>query len=158
LNHRGTENTEKRRSLNHRGTAITERTQKKKEKVMVEERDPVTQGVIGAAIEVHRIMGPGLLESVYQKCLERELKLRGMSFISQSRLPLLYKGEALGDDLIMDFYLPSVLVVELKAVEKLIPIHDAQLLTYLRLSRTPVGLLINFNVPLLKDGIKRLVI
>jgi GxxExxY protein len=113
--------------------------------------------VIGAAIEVHRIMGPGLLESVYQRCLERELKSRGMSLISQARLPLSYKGESLGDDLIMDFYLPSVLVVELKAVEKLMPIHEAQLLTYLRLSQTRVGLLINFNVPLLKDGIKRLV-
>ena len=125
---------------------------------MSEERDQVTQEVIGAAIEVHRIMGPGLLESVYQRCLERELKLRGISFISQARLPLLYKGEPLGDDMIMDFYLPSVLVVELKAVEKLMPIHDAQLLTYLRLSQTHVGLLINFNVPLLKDGIKRLVV
>jgi GxxExxY protein len=125
---------------------------------MSEERDPVTQEVIGAAIEVHRIMGPGLLESVYQRCLERELKLRGVSVIPQARLPLFYKGEALGDDMIMDFYLPSALVVELKAVEKLMPIHDAQLLTYLRLSQTHVGLLINFNVPLLKDGIKRLVI
>ena len=125
---------------------------------MSEERDQVTQEVIGAAIEVHRIMGPGLLESVYQRCLERELKLRGVSFISQARLPLFYKGEPLGDDMIMDFYLPSVLVVELKAVEKLMPIHDAQLLSYLRLSQTHVGLLINFNVPLLKDGIKRLVV
>jgi GxxExxY protein len=124
---------------------------------MGDERDPVTQEVIGAAIEVHRIMGPGLLESVYQKCLERELKLRGLSFISQARLPLFYKGAPLGDDMIMDFYLPPVLVVELKAVEKLMPIQDAQLLTYLRLSQTHVGLLINFNVPLLKDGIKRLV-
>jgi GxxExxY protein len=125
---------------------------------MSEERDPVTQQVIGAAIEVHRIMGPGLLESVYQRCLEHELKLRGVSLIPQARLPLFYKGEPLGDDMIMDFYLPSVLVVELKAVEKLMPIHDAQLLTYLRLSQTHVGLLINFNVPLLKDGIKRLVL
>ena len=125
---------------------------------MSEQRDPVTQELIGAAIEVHRIMGPGLLESVYQRCLERELKLRGMSFMSQARLPVVYKGETLGDDLVMDFYLPSVLVVELKAVEKLIAIHEAQLLTYLRLSQTHVGLLINFNVPLLKDGIKRLVV
>jgi GxxExxY protein len=125
---------------------------------MSEERDPNTQAVIGAAIEVHRIMGPGLLESVYQRCLEREFKLRGMSLISQARLPLFYKREPLGDDLIMDFYMPSVLVVELKAVEKLMPIHDAQLLTYLRLSQTHVGLLINFNIPLLKDGMKRLVV
>ena len=122
------------------------------------ERDPVTQAVIGAAIEVHRIMGPGLLESVYQRCLEKELKLRGLSFVPQARLPLIYKGEPLGDDMVMDFYFQDVLVVELKAVEKLLPIHEAQLLSYLRLSKTHVGLLINFNVPLLKDGIKRLVV
>jgi GxxExxY protein len=114
--------------------------------------------VIGAAIEVHRIMGPGLLESVYQRCLGKELRLRGIPCVPQAKLPLIYKGEPLGDDMIMDFYLPDQLVVELKTVEKLMPIHDAQLLTYLRLSKTHVGLLINFNVPLLKDGIKRLVV
>jgi GxxExxY protein len=125
---------------------------------MNDERDPITQAVIGAAIEVHRIMGPGLLESVYQKCLEKELKLRGIAFVPQAKVPLSYKGEPLGDDLVMDIYLPDQLVVELKAVEKLTPIHDAQLLTYLRLSKTHVGLLINFNVHLLKEGIKRLVL
>jgi len=125
---------------------------------MNDERDPVTQEFIGAAIEVHRLMGPGLLESVYQRCLEKELKLRGLSFIPQARLPLSYKGEPLGEDMIMDFYLPEKLIVELKAVDKLVPIHDAQLITYLRLSRTHAGLLVNFNVPLLKDGIKRLVV
>ena len=125
---------------------------------MDEERDPLTREVIGAAIEVHRIMGPGLLESVYQRCLEKELKLRGVVFVPQARLPLIYKGERLGDDMIMDFYFLDQLVVELKTVEKLMPIHDAQLLSYLRLSKTHVGLLINFNVPLLKDGIKRLVV
>ena len=125
---------------------------------MDEERDPLTREVIGAAIEVHRIMGPGLLESVYQRCLEQELKLRGVVFVPQARLPLMYKGERLGYDMIMDFYFPDQLVVELKTVEKLMPIHDAQLLSYLRLSKTHVGLLINFNVSLLKDGIKRLVV
>jgi GxxExxY protein len=125
---------------------------------MNDDRDPITEQVIGAAIEVHRIMGPGLLESVYQRCLEKELKLRGVSLIPQARLPLFYKGEALGDDMIMDFYVPEKLVVELKAVEKILPIHQAQLITYLRLSKTHIGLLINFNVPLLKEGIKRLVV
>ena len=125
---------------------------------MSDERDPLTQEVIGAAIEVHRVMGPGLLESVYQRCLEKELGIRGMSFISQARLPLIYKGESLGDDLLMDFYFPNTLVIEIKAVDKLAPIHEAQLMTYLRLSKTRVGLLVNFNVPLLKDGIRRLVV
>jgi PD-(D/E)XK nuclease superfamily len=105
---------------------------------MDEERDPLTEAVIGAAIEVHRIMGPGLLESVYQRCLNREMQLRGMSFVPLASLPVSYKGENLGDELV--------------------PIHDAQLLTYLRLSKIHVGLLINFNVRLLKDGIKRLVL
>ncbi len=123
------------------------------------ERDQLTHEVIGAAIEVHRELGPGLLESVYQKCLEIELKLRGLEFHAQARVPLIYKGIPLeGDDLKMDFYFPSRLVLELKAVEKLLPVHDAQLLTYLRLSKTHVGLLINFNVPVLKDGVKRMVL
>jgi GxxExxY protein len=125
---------------------------------MNDERDALTEAVIGAAIEVHRIMGPGLLESIYQKCLEKELKLRGLEFLAQARLPISYKGEPLGDDLIMDFYFAERLVVEIKAIDKLAPIHDAQLITYLRLSKTHVGLLINFNTRLLKDGIKRLVV
>jgi GxxExxY protein len=125
----------------------------------MEERDELTHAVIGAAIEVHREMGPGLLESVYQRCMEVELKLRGLECLSQARLPLLYKGVPLdGDDMKMDLYFPGRLVVELKTVEKLIPVHEAQLLTYLRLSKTHVGLLINFNVPILKDGIKRMVL
>ena len=125
---------------------------------MSDDRDPLTEEVIGAAIEVHRIMGPGLLESVYQKCLDREFRLRNMAFTPLARLPVCYKGESLGDDLVMDFYFPERLVVEIKSIEKLAPIHDAQLLTYLRLSRTHVGLLINFNLRLLKDGIKRMVL
>jgi GxxExxY protein len=123
----------------------------------MDERDPLTHSVIGAAIEVHRIMGPGLLESVYQKCLECEFKLRGLEFQPLAKLPLIYKEKILDDDLIMDFYFPGKLVVELKAVERLHPVHEAQLLTYLRLSKTHVGLLLNFNVPVLKDGMKRMV-
>jgi GxxExxY protein len=123
----------------------------------MEERDPLTREVIGAAIEVHREMGPGLLESVYQQCMEIELELRGLPGRAQARLPLVYKGKVLDDPFVTDFYLPDRLVVELKAVEKVLPVHEAQLLTYLRLSKTRVGLLLNFNVPVLKDGIKRLV-
>jgi GxxExxY protein len=125
----------------------------------MDERDPLTQEVIGAAIEVHREMGPGLLESVYQKCMEREFALRGLVCQPQAHLTLCYKGEPLGeDDFIMDLYFPGRLVVELKAVEKILPVHQAQLLTYLRLSKTRVGLLINFHQPVLKDGIKRMVL
>lgn len=122
------------------------------------EKDPLTAVVIGAAIEVHREMGPGLLESVYQKCMEHELKLRGQPPCAQVRLPLEYKGIKLDDEFVMDLYYPGQLVVELKAVEKLLPVHEAQLLTYLRLARTHVGLLINFNVRVVKDGIKRMVL
>ena len=125
----------------------------------MEERDSLTEAVIGAAIEVHREMGPGLLESVYQKCLVYELRLRNFEFEPVARLPIAYKGVLIDDDdLVMDIYFPNRLVVELKAVEKLLPIHEAQLLTYLRLSKTHTGLLINFNVRLLKDCLKRMVL
>src|SRR5262245_19238458 len=115
----------------------------------MDERDPLTEGVIGAAIEVHRILGPGLLESVYQKCLCHELTLRGIPFRPQVELPINYKGTNLGCDLFMDVVVEDDLVIELKAVDKLAPIHEAQLLTYLRLSGIHRGLLINFNVRLL---------
>ena len=120
-----------------------------------DERDLVSERVIGAAIEVHRILGPGLLESVYQKCLCHELTLRGVNHRPQVELPVLYKQVDLGCEFFMDLVVEDELVVELKAVEKLVPIHEAQLLTYLRLSGYRRGLLINFNVPLLKDGLRR---
>jgi GxxExxY protein len=125
----------------------------------MEERDPLTEAVIGAAIDVHRELGPGLLESVYQKCLVRELQLREIDCLPQAQLPIVYKGETISDDdLFRDIVFPSRLVVELKSVEKILPIHEAQLLTYLRLSKTRIGLLINFNVRLLRDGLKRMVL
>ncbi len=125
----------------------------------MEEQDSLTQVVIGAAIEVHRELGPGLIESVYQKCLVHELTLRNISCKPRYRLPILYKGQVItDDDLEIDIYFPGRLVVELKSVEKLAPIHEAQLLTYLRLSKTHTGLIINFNVRLLKDGLKRMVL
>jgi GxxExxY protein len=123
----------------------------------MEERDPLTHSVIGAAIEVHRELGPGLLESVYEVCLSCELGIRGIAHQRQMPLPVVYKGRQLDADLRLDIYIPDRLILELKAVEKLLPVHEAQLLTYLKLTKTRVGLLINFNVPVLKDGIKRMV-
>ena len=123
-----------------------------------ENEDQLTHLVIGAAIEVHRELGPGLLESVYQQCLCLELSLRGLSFLPKAKVPLVYKTISLDTELEMDFYFPDKLVVELKAVEKLMPVHEVQLLTYLRLSKTRCGLLLNFNVPVLKNGIKRMVL
>ncbi len=116
----------------------------------------LTSSVIGAAIEVHREMGPGLLESIYQKCLEIELRIREINALARSRVPLRYKGFELGDELVMNFFFPGQLVVEIKAVSVIAPVHIAQTLSYMKLSNVPLGLLINFNVPALKDGIKRL--
>jgi len=131
--------------MNHRDTENTE-------------RDPVSATVIGAAIEVHRVLGPGLLESAYEECLCHELSLRGIAFERQLALPVNYKGVKLDCGYRLDIVLPGKLVIEVKAVEALAPIHDAQLLTYLKLSGIRTGLLLNFNVPLLRDGIRRLVL
>jgi GxxExxY protein len=124
----------------------------------MEERDPLTEQVIGAAIEVHRILGPGLLESIYQRAICHELTLRGIRHTPQQPVPVCYKGVRLGDDLRIDILVEDILVVELKAIDHLEPIHEAQLLTYLKLTGHHVGLLLNFNVRLLKDGIKRMVL
>jgi GxxExxY protein len=117
----------------------------------------LTQEVIGAAMEVHRTLGPGLLESVYEDCLAFELGLRDLPFERQKALTVNYKGHALETCLRIDLVVGNSVLVELKALDKIMPIHQAQLLTYLRLSNARVGLLINFNVPVLKDGIKRMV-
>ena len=113
--------------------------------------------IIGAAIEVHRALGPGLLESSYQKCLCHELRLRGLSFEDEKPLPLVYKGEKLDCGYKMDLVVENAIIVELKSCEKLKPIHKVQILTYLKLSNLKVGLLLNFNVPLMRDGIVRVV-
>jgi GxxExxY protein len=115
----------------------------------------VTEAIIGAAIEVHRALGPGLLESAYERCLCRELELRGIPFQCQVPLPVEYKGERLDVGYRLDLIVLDQVVVEIKAIERFEKIHDAQLLTYLRLSGKKVGLLLNFNVPVLTDGIKR---
>ncbi len=124
----------------------------------MDERDALTEQVIGAAIEVHRILGPGLLESVYGHCLCHELTVRGVEHKPQVQLPVVYKGTALDCHFVMDLVIPGRLVVELKTVEKLQPIHEAQLLTYMKLSRIRLGLLLNFNVTLLKNGVKRMIL
>ncbi len=118
----------------------------------------LTQAIIGAAIEVHRILGPGLLESAYEECLCDELTLRKLSFQRQVELPVEYKGVRLDCGYRIDLIVEDKVVVELKCAEKVTPVHEAQLLTYLRLSGRTVGLLINFHVPALKDGIKRRVL
>ena len=120
------------------------------------ERDPLTQKVIGCATEVHRHLGPGLLESTYEQCLAHELTLAGLAFNLQVPMPVQYKGIKLDCGYRLDFLVEDGLVVELKAVEQLLRIHEAQLITYMKLTKAPVGLLINFNVRLLKDGIRRL--
>ena len=113
---------------------------------------------IGAAIEVHRHLGPGLLESSYHACLCRELDLRGISYDSQVELPVQYKGVQLLKGYIIDLLIDNSLIVEIKAVAKLLPIHSAQLLTYMRLQGLSSGLLMNFNVHLLPHGIKRILL
>ena len=117
-----------------------------------------THEVIGAAIEVHTHLGPGLLESVYEQCLCRELDLRNISYERQVALPVSYKGEHLDTGLRLDVVVENRLVVELKAIERIHPLHEAQLLTYMKLSGKKVGLLLNFNVARMKDGIKRMVL
>jgi GxxExxY protein len=119
-------------------------------------KDPLTQKVIGCAIEVHRRLGPGLLESTYQQCLVRELHLAGVTFQAQVPVSIEYKGATLDCGYRADLLIGGELIVELKAVEHLLPIHEAQLITYLKLADVPKGLLLNFNVKYLKDGIRRL--
>jgi len=117
-----------------------------------------TKEVIGAAIDVHKAVGPGLLESAYQHCLARELDVRGIPFQREVWIGIDYKGIIIERAYRLDFLVGGLVVVELKAVDCLTPIEDAQLLTYLRLGGWPVGLLINFNVPILKEGIRRRVL
>jgi GxxExxY protein len=118
----------------------------------------LTQAIIGAAIEVHRALGPGLLESAYLACLCRELELRGIPFDKEFKLPVSYKGEEIDCGYRVDILVDNRVVVELKAVEGIERVHEAQLLTYMRLGEWNVGLIINFNVPVLKEGIRRRVL
>ncbi len=134
----------------------TEGTESTEKRMLISEK--LTGEIIGAAIAVHRELGPGLLESAYEECLCHELSNRGISFERQKPLPVTYKGVRLDCGYKMDILAEGSVVVELKAVEALLPLHEAQLMTYLRLSGKRVGLLINFNTVVLKDGIVRRII
>ncbi|MBL9151141.1 MAG: GxxExxY protein [Verrucomicrobiales bacterium] len=117
----------------------------------------LTQKVIGCAIEVHRELGPGLLESAYQQCLAYELSRKGLAFEMEKSQPVFYKGVRIDCDFRLDLVVENTVLLELKSVAALDPIHDAQIITYLKLSNLPVGLLMNFNVEVFKNGIKRFV-
>jgi GxxExxY protein len=121
-----------------------------------EEINKLSGIILDSAIEVHRNLGPGLLESVYEVCLCKVLDSRGINFKRQVSLPVVYKGEELNADFRIDILVENEIIIELKAVETMIPVYEAQLLTYLKLSNRRLGLLINFNVPKLIDGYKRM--
>ncbi len=121
------------------------------------ELNKLTEQIIGAAIEVHRHLGPGLLETAYETCLAYELQQLGLSFERQKALPLIYKEIHLDQGYRIDLLVEQKVVVELKAVEQITPTHEAQILSYLRFSGCKIGLLLNFNVKLLKDGIRRFI-
>ena len=117
----------------------------------------LTRDIIAASIEVHRVLGPGLLESVYSTCLQQELTHRKLGFAAQYRIPLVYKSVALACDYRLDLIVENAVVVEVKAIAALLPVHQAQVLTYLKLADLPVGLLINFQVDKLVKGVKRVI-
>ena len=121
------------------------------------EINELTAKIIGAAIEVHKTLGPGLLESAYEECLCHELHLRGVSLERQKQLSVLYKGKRLDCGYRLDIVVEKAIILELKSCEKIEPIHKAQLLTYLKLSSLALGLILNFNVPVMKNGIVRMV-
>lgn len=119
--------------------------------------DKLSNVILDSSIAVHREMGPGLLEAVYQYCLVREFELRGIKVETQVLIPLVYKGEKLNKEYVMDVLVEGEIIVELKAVESLLPVHEAQLISYLKLANKRLGFLVNFNVPLLKHGFRRFV-
>jgi GxxExxY protein len=120
--------------------------------------EDLTKKIIGAAIEVHRALGPGLMESAYEECLCHELNLRGLSFQRQLPIPVSYKGVNLDCGYKLDVLVEDTVILELKCAERTIPVHEAQLFTYLKLLNKPVGFVINFNVPVLKQGLVRRVL
>lgn len=114
--------------------------------------------VIGAALEVHRLMGPGLIESIYERCLMHELALHGIKAVNQTVVPIEYKGLVFEEPLRLDVYVEECLIVENKACEEVLPVHKAKLLSYMKLLDAPLGLIINYHEPLLKNGITRLIL
>lgn len=113
---------------------------------------------VDAAFAVHQALGPGLLETVYERCLAHELRLRGLCFVRQKAVPLIYRGQQIGAAFRADLIIEEAVVLEIKSCETLLPVHRAQSLTYLKLAGYPLGLLINFNVPRIKDGIRRVIL
>lgn len=126
--------------------------------LLYEKAAGLTEGIIGAAIEVHRDKGPGLMESIYEWCLTKELDLRGLPFVSQRTVAIEYKGFTREEPLRFDVLVDGCVLVEAKAVEKLLPIHKAQLLSYMKLLNIPIGLLINFHEMKLTNGVHRLIL
>ncbi|HUW56327.1 MAG TPA: GxxExxY protein [Planctomycetota bacterium] len=134
-----------------------EQTEKSAFEPIPEETDRIAAAVVDAAYHVHAALGPGLLESVYEACLCHELKKRGFSFKTQVAVPVVYDGVKLDAGLRLDILVADCVIVELKAVEKTNPLFEAQLLTYLKLSNHRLGLLVNFNVPVIREGIRRII-
>jgi GxxExxY protein len=122
------------------------------------ETEKIATAIIDSAFKVHKALGPGLLESVYDVCLTHELRIRGLKADSQVAVPIVYDGLQVDAALRLDLLVNDAVIIELKAVEKLIPLYDAQVLSYLKLMKKRLGFLINFNVPLIKDGIRRIVL
>ena len=118
----------------------------------------VAKEVVDAAFKVHKALGPGLLESVYEACMDHELRKRGLKVVRQLALPVVYDGIQLDEALRLDLLVEDCVIVELKAVDELLPVHEAQILTYLKLCGHRLGFLLNFNVPLIKDGIRRMIL
>ena len=129
----------------------------KTEEKSIVDSNQLSNKIIGAAIEVHKALGPGLLESAYEECLCQELELRGLHYERQKPLPVVYKGNKLDCGYRLDVVVENAIVLELKSCEKIEPIYEAQILTYLKLSGLHLGLILNFNVPMMRDGIKRVV-
>lgn len=119
------------------------------------ELDNIGTKIVDAAYSVHKELGPGLLESVYEFCLIEELKSRNLTVTSQMKLPVIYKGKVLNKEFIIDLLVENEIIIELKAVEIVLPVHEVQILTYMKLADKKLGYLINFNVPIIKEGIKR---
>jgi GxxExxY protein len=125
---------------------------------LFEKADQLSREAIGAAVEVHRILGPGLLESIYEKCLSREFELRGIPVASQDHVQIVYKGLVFKEELKFDLLVDGALLLELKAVQDVLPIHKAQLLSYMKLLDVPLGLVFNFHEMRLVDGLSRLIL
>ena len=129
----------------------------KNKEIIRKKANIITDKVIGASIEVHKSLGPGLLESIYEECLCFELNQLNLEYDRQADIPVVYKNLKLDGGYRADLIIENLVIVELKTVEKILPVHEAQLLTYLKITKIPIGLLLNFNVPVLKNGVKRIV-